>query len=276
MKIILWHTLIALTIAYAASTLFLYFNQANLLYFPNIPSRTVNVTPESMGLNYEAIELQTNDGVKLDAWFVPADNPRATLLFCHGNAGNISHRLESIELFHKLGLSVFIYDYRGYGNSQGKPSETGTYLDAQAAWRYLTDERQIQHKDIVIFGRSLGAAIASNLAAKTAPKALIIESSFTSVPDLAAQLYAFFPVRSLSRFSYPTEHNIQNVHAPILIIHSPDDEIIPYSHGKRLYEAAPEPKQFLTIIGGHNDGPSVSGRLYPDGISDFLAQLPGN
>ena len=272
-KAILWHLIVALTAAYILSTVYLYFNQANMLYLPGLPSRSVSDTPHSIGLNYERVQLQASDGINLDAWFVPVDGARGTLLFCHGNAGNISHRLQSIKIFHQLGYSVLIYDYRGYGNSEGKPSESGTYLDAEAAWHYLTDTRQIMPSDIIIFGRSLGGAVASDLAAKTTPRALIIESTFTSVPDLAAQLYGFFPVRSLSRFSYPTEENIQKVKAPVLIVHSLGDEIIPYSHGQRLFDVAAEPKQFLRINGGHNEGPWVSGRIYLEGISDFLKSL---
>lgn len=244
-----------------------------MLYFPDVPSREINATPKSIGLDYEQIELNTEDAQRLDAWFIPAENAQGTLLFCHGNAGNISHRLDSIRQFHALGLSVFIFDYRGYGNSSGNPSEEGTYTDAKAAWQYLTDTRQIPDNEIIIFGRSLGGAIATDLAVKTSPKALIIESSFTSVPDIASHHYSFFPVRLLSRYIYPAGDNIQRINAPVLIIHSPNDEIIPYSHGKALFENALEPKYFLEIKGGHNDGAIITGKDYLEGINRFLSRL---
>ena len=269
----MWNVIIALAIAYLAASIFLYFNQENMLYFPDMPLRSLHATPSSIELDYETITLKTHDGIALDSWFVPAKNSKGTILFCHGNAGNISHRLHSIEQFHQLGLSVFIFDYRGYGNSEGSPSEQGTYIDAKTAWDHLTNEMNIPDNDIIIFGRSLGSAIATELATKTSPKTLIIESSFTSVPDIASHHYSLFPVRLLSRYTYPTEENIQKVSAPILVIHSPDDEIIPYELGKQNFDKAAQPKYFLEIKGGHNDGPIVTGKAYSDGILQFLSTL---
>ena len=140
-----------------------------------------------MDLAYEQLTLDTEDGVRIDGWFVPASSGGPTVLFFHGNAGNISHRLESIQIFHELGLNVLIFDYRGYGRSTGKPSEQGLYRDADAAWFYLTNIRGIDAKEIVLFGRSMGGAVATRLAAKTQPAAVIVESTFTSVPDMGRQ-----------------------------------------------------------------------------------------
>lgn len=253
-----------LYLLYAA---FLFFFQAKFVYYPQDKLWS---TPASIGLPYEPVSLVTSDGITLSAWFVPAEDPRGTVLFCHGNAGNISHRLESIEIFYQLDLNVFIFDYRGYGQSAGRPSEQGTYGDAEAAWTYLVQERGIAPSDIVLFGRSLGGAVAAWLAQERAPGALILESTFTSVPDLAAKLYPIFPVRLLARFRYDARHYLANVDCPVLVVHSPDDELIPFEHGQALYEAAGTPKEFLQIGGTHNEGFIQSGRRYREGLDRFL------
>lgn len=267
----IWSFILLILGAYLALALLAFLFQAHLVYFPNVPSRALAATPESMGLAYESVDFTADDGVRLHGWFLPAPaETRATLLFCHGNAGNISHRLDSLKILHDLGLAVFIFDYRGYGNSDGTASEQGTYLDAEAAWRYLTDRRGVTPENIVIFGRSLGAAVAAHLAARQPPKALILESGFTSAPDLAAAVYWFLPVRWLSRFAYPTATYLKQVRAPVLIIHSIDDDVIPLRHGRALFATANEPKQWLELRGDHNQGFLNSGRTYVDGIDTFL------
>ncbi|MEK7797018.1 MAG: alpha/beta hydrolase, partial [Pseudomonadota bacterium] len=196
-----------------------------------------------------------------------------TLLFCHGNAGNISHRLESIRQFHQLGLNVFIFDYRGYGESEGVPTEAGTYRDAEAARRYLVETRGLAPEHIVYFGRSLGAAIAAWLATQHPPRALIVESAFTSVPDFGAEIYPWLPVRLLARLRYPTQEYLRSVQAPVLVIHSRDDEIVSFRHAEKLYESANSPKELLEIRGGHNDGFLVSGAQYTRRLDDFLRRV---
>lgn len=250
--------------------LYLYFFQANLLYLPQIPSAEILATPDTIGLAYEEVTIVTEDGVPLDAWFLPVDQARGVLLFFHGNAGNISHRLDSLKVFNELGLATLIFDYRGYGRSRGVPSEEGTYRDAEAVWRYITEQRHTQPKDTVFFGRSLGAAIAAYLATQHTPGALIIESGFTSVPDMAAEAYPFFPARRLARFRYDTEAYLDSVSCPVLIVHSRDDEIVPFAHGRRLFAVANEPKQLVEMRGGHNEGFLVSGQTYMDGLDGFL------
>ena len=251
---------------------FIYLMQPRLLYYPNVPSRELTATPATIELDYEAVTLQTDDGLRLSAWFIPHPAPRATLLFFHGNAGNLSHRLESIRLFHDLGLAVFIIDYRGYGQSEGSPGEAGTYRDAAAAWDYLVTKRHIVPQEIVIFGRSLGAAIAAELASRTRPAALIIESAFTSVPNMAARIYPWLPVRWLSRYHYDTQTALESLTCPVLIIHSREDDIIPYAEGEQLFTHAREPKQFLELHGGHSDGFLVSREAYTQGIDDFVGK----
>ena len=266
----LWSILLLVVVGYVVLVLFMFLFQSRLLFLPNLPSRDIIATPQSVGLAYEPVTITTEDGVTLDAWFLPAHQARGGLLFFHGNAGNISHRLDSLEIFNQLRLATLIFDYRGYGKSDGSPSEEGTYRDAEAAWRYLTEERRTPAQDVVLFGRSLGAAIAVHLATRHTPGALIIESGFTSIPDLAAAVYPFLPVRRLARFRYSTEVYLRSVSCPVLIVHSRDDEIIPFTHGQRLFAVANEPKQLLEIRGGHNDGFIVSGRSYVEGFDRFL------
>lgn len=238
---------------YGALSLALYLMQDRLIYYPEVPSREYEATPAQFNMNFETVTLTASDGVLLTAWYVPAKSPRDVVLFAHGNAGNISHRLDAIRLFHDMGLSVFIFDYRGYGQSAGKPDEEGTYRDAESAWQYLTVIRNIAPEHIVIFGESLGTSIAAHLAAQHQPGALILASAFTAMPELAADLYPYFPARWLVRSRYDTLHHLKDVHAPVLIAHSREDEIIPFRHGQTLFRAAHEPRQFLELRGGHND-----------------------
>lgn len=259
--------------AYLMVVALLYVSQDTLIYQNNVPTRSLVATPDRIGLDYEDLWLSTEDGLTLHAWWLPHAHPCATLLFLHGNAGNISHRLDSLLLLNTLGLNLLILDYRGYGQSQGHPTEQGTYLDAMAAWRYLTEERQIPPGGILIFGRSLGAAVAAWLAARTDAAGLILESGFTSLPDLAEQLYPFLPARQLVRFRYDSRAQLGLVMAPVLMIHSRDDEIIPFSHGQALYAAAPIASALLELRGGHNDGFLVSKDAYMHGWRAFLAEI---
>ncbi|MDH3289016.1 MAG: alpha/beta hydrolase [Betaproteobacteria bacterium] len=249
----LWNFLILLALAYAALVALAYFFQTQLVYFPQI-GREMAATPQAYGLAFEPVTLATGDGEKLAAWWVPHERAAGTVLIFHGNAGNISHRLDYLTMFYRLGYSSLIVDYRGYGHSTGSPSEKGTYRDAEAAWRWLTNERSVAPSDIVVFGESLGGAVAAWLGSRVKSRALVLASTFTSVPDLGAQVYPFLPVRLISRFSYDSREAVKAVKAPILIAHSRDDDIVPFAHGKALYEAAREPKQFLEMRGGHNDG----------------------
>ncbi len=262
--------LIALGLVYLGFVGIVWLLQGRMIHFP---TRELVTTPADIGLSYEEVSLTTADKEELQGWFLPAANARATLLFFHGNAGNISHRLESLQIFNKLRLSVLIIDYRGYGSSSGSPSEQGLYSDAQAAYRYLVEARGVEPERLVIFGRSLGGAVAAKLAADNPAGALILESSFTSVPDLGAQLYPFLPVRLLSRYQYDTRAYVQNVEAPVLIVHSRDDETIPYEHGRALYQAAPEPRRLLDLQGSHNRGFIESRKVYLAGLEDFLEEF---
>ena len=267
-----WKLLLIGIGVYTALNLYVYYMQSNLIYFPNMPGRELIATPEDIGLYYQDVEFVTDDDIKLHGWFIPNQNADKTLLFFHGNAGNISHRLESIDIFNRLGLNVFIIDYRGYGLSEGKITEKGSYRDAEAAWNYLVNTRGIKEGQIILFGRSLGASIAAWLASKKRPSSLVIESGFTSVPSMGQRLYPFLPVRWLTHFKYDTMRYVQSVSCPVLVAHSKDDEIIPYDEGRKLYDSANSPKHFLEMRGGHNDGFMVSGKRYIDGLRDFIDQ----
>jgi len=266
----IWKLVLVGAAVYAALSIYVYFMQSGLIFYPNMPGRNLVSTPENIGLTYQDVEFVTEDKVKLHGWFIPNKNAKGTVLFFHGNAGNISHRLDSIAIFNRLELNVFIIDYRGYGQSEGKITEKGTYLDAEAAWNYLIHTRGISEKQIIIFGRSLGASIASRLASKHTPAALIIESGFTSVPSMGQRFYPFLPIRWLTHFRYDTKQYVKNISSPVLVAHSKDDEIIPYQEGREIFEAAPEPKQFLEMQGGHNDGFIVSGASYIKGLEAFI------
>lgn len=245
---------IALIVAagYGAFVAAAYFAQEKLVYFPAVGREQV-ATPAQMGLPHEELTLRTKDGVRLHAWYVSVPQPRGVVLFLHGNAGNISHRLDSLAMFARLGYATLIVDYRGYGRSEGRPSEEGTYLDALAAWRHLTAERGIAPGDVVLFGESLGAAVAAWLAAQVQPRALVILSGFVSVPELGQEVYPFLPVKWLARFRYATADFLKDVSCPVLVAHSRDDEVVPFRHGERLYAVAPGPKSFLELQGGHNE-----------------------
>jgi len=234
-----------LTIAvsvYLLLVLVLYLLQGRMVFLSNLPGRALTASPNNIGLNYEEVSLATRDSEILHGWYITATNPVGVVLFFHGNAGNISHRLDSIEIFQELDLDVLIIDYRGYGQSSGKTSERGTYIDAQTAWDYLVNKRGVAPGKIVIFGRSLGGAVASWLASRTKPGVVILESCFTSGVDMGNRLYPFLPVRLITRLKYPVKEYVKHVSSPLLIIHSQQDEIIPFDMGQSIFAAAPEPK----------------------------------
>lgn len=245
----------------------MYAFQDRFIYYPQ---KLLSSTPADIALPYEDIFLTTADGLKIHGWYIKHPEPLATLLFLHGNAGNISHRLDSLQIFHALGLSVLIIDYRGYGRSQGHPSEQGTYLDAQAAWDFLVSSQHIAAQNIIIFGRSLGAAVAVQLAEQQTAGALIMESAFTSIVEIGKRYYPYLPVQWLTRIRYPSIERVSNINCPLLVIHSPDDELIPFELGEQLFASARHPKSFLKTRGGHNDGFLLTGETYINGLRSFL------
>ena len=265
--------LLAALACYAALAIVVYLMQARMLYLADLPGRALERTPADIDVDYEDVSIDTSDGIRLHGWFVPGYGDRV-LLFFHGNAGNISHRLESIRQFMRLDLSVLIIDYRGYGQSEGRTTEQGIYRDADAAWRYLTETMGTPQERIVLFGRSMGASAAAYLAAHRQPLALIVESSFTSVPDIAGEYYPWLPVRWLSRLRHSTEAFVRQARSPVLVIHSRDDEIVPFRHGEAIFAAVRGSRTFLEIRGTHNDAFLRDETNYLTGLQSFLDGLP--
>ncbi len=261
---------IAVTV-YLGLCVYYYAMQGEMIYFPDT---TLTATPNDIGLDYESVTLTTADRLAISAWFVPAPEARATLLFCHGNAGNISDRLDSIRIMHVLRLNVLIFDYRGFGQSQGAPDEQGTYADADAAWDYLVTVRKIAPQAILIFGRSLGSAVAAETAVRH-PDAggLILESGFTSIAEMGKKILPYLPIDLLVRYKYATSDKVGTIQMPKLIIHSPDDEVVPFQQGLELYQKAAISKTFLQIQGSHNSGFLSSGKIYTEGLDRFISNL---
>ena len=270
-----------LAFAYIGLAIALYLGQSNLVFMPSID---VIETPEILSIKFENIQITTRDNVNLDSWFVPAkDNDlvgKGVILFCHGNGGNISNRISYLPIFRELGLATFLFDYRGYGKSGGTPTEEGTYADVEAAWQYLTQERQIPPQKIIIYGESLGGAIASYLAQKISQPngnnnagGLVLASTFTSISDRAAELYPFMPIRFLSRFSYNSIDRLPSIKIPVLVIHSIDDEIIPFHHGDRNFQVANQPKKLVKLRGDHNGGFLDYLETYRNGLNEFIQSI---
>ncbi len=244
--------------------------QKKMVFFPD---RAMVADPTHAGMPYDDVFVDTSDGIRLHGWFVPSAESELVVLFFHGNAGNISHRLESIRIFHDLGLSVFIVDYRGYGRSDGSVGEKGVYADARAAYQFLVEKQNIAPRNILFFGRSLGAAVAVDLAAEFPPRGLILESCFPSLADVGARAYPLLPVRRLLRVRFDSTDSITRVECKKLFIHSRQDEIVAFELGQRVFDLALEPKRLLEIRGDHNGGFIESGALYTDGLGAFIKSL---
>ena len=233
------------------------------------PQKDMDLGPAQQGLAREDVYFKSGGRFLLHGWFFKNPSARTTLLFFHGNAGNISHRLDKIALFYQLGLNIFIVDYRGYGKSEGIPSEEGLYEDALAAFDHLNKRPDIDKGRIIGYGESLGGTVVIDLALKRPLAALILDSCFSSAADMAAQHYPFLPA-FLLKTKMDSMNKVKDIRAPKLFIHSPDDEIVPWALAQKLYSAAQAPKTFLEIRGDHNGGYADSGDTYTAGIRDFL------
>ncbi|MDP6685427.1 MAG: alpha/beta hydrolase [Candidatus Omnitrophota bacterium] len=239
------------------------------IYFP---ANEVEFTPRDIGLDYEDVYIDTVDGAKLNTWFIPRDGAKYTLLFVHGNAGNIGDRIDKIELLHKLGLNIFIFDYRGYGKSKGIPSEKGVYRDAQAAYEYLISKKNVSPERIVPYGESLGGAIAIDLAYKEKVGALITESTFSSAKDMARVIYPRLPTfLILSKFDSVSK--IKDIDIPKLIMHSKTDDVIPFAQSVKLFDEAASPKKHIILKGDHNSSHMDSRDEYRSSIKEFFEDL---
>jgi fermentation-respiration switch protein FrsA (DUF1100 family) len=255
-------------LVYTAALALAWLLQERLIYFPGPPPAS---DPGAVGLEFRDLTLETQDGERIHAWYVPGDDPaRGAVLVCHGNAGNIAGRIVHAQAFRSMGLGVLLFDYRGYGNSTGVPNEEGTYADAEAAWSWLTTEGGVEPANVVLYGESLGCGVAIELARRRGARALISESGFTSLPDVAARAYPILPVRQLSRNLYANAEKLAELRVPVMVIHSPHDEIVPFEHGLALYSVARDPKEMLETGGGHNDGGFLQRQAWIARVASFL------
>jgi hypothetical protein len=236
------------------------------------PHKAIHQTPRDLGLNFEDVYFTARDGVRLNGWFIPYPTAQTTLLWFHGNAGNISHRAQNIKLLHdKVKINIFIFDYRGYGRSEGEISEQGTYIDGAAAIDFLRRQYNVQPKQLVLFGRSLGAAVAAEMATRVESLALILESPFVSVPEMARAVFALIPLGPFLSTQYNNLEKVRRIKSPLLVLHGDRDEVVPYSQGQKVFAAAPYPKKFYTITGaGHNDTYIVGGDTYFAALSETI------
>jgi fermentation-respiration switch protein FrsA (DUF1100 family) len=236
------------------------------------PSAAIEKTPREFGLEYEDIYFTAADGVRLNGWLARYPGAEITLLWFHGNAGNIGHRAEAMKLLYdKLRANVFIIDYRGYGRSEGTISEAGSYEDALAALKYLRARKDLDPKGVALFGQSLGSAVAADLAAREECLALILEAPFVSIREMARAIYPWLPVGPLLKTRYDVVEKIQKVKAPLLVAHGENDEIVPFEHGRRVFAAASAPKEFYAIRGAHhNDTFFVGGNAYFAAMKHFI------
>lgn len=254
--------IITLAIGYVAACLFVALYQKHLMYFPD---RAYAISPADLQLPYETVSLTASDGVRLSAWFIPREHARSVVLLCNGNGGNMSDLTSTAKTLWLAGYSAFLFDYRGYGRSEGEPDEAGIYLDARAAWTHLVEKRHIPPRQIIIFGHSLGGAVAIDLASKlcggaaaaepaaSTPAALIAECTFTRMSDVGQREYPFLPVSLLCTQKYDSLAKIERVTSPKLFLHGRDDELVPIDIARRLFAAAPQPKELIETPGTHNN-----------------------
>ena len=250
---------------------YLYVQQPKMVFHP---LKEVDITPKDWGLSFEKVILKTSSNEKISGWYLPHPEAKKTILFFHGNGGNISHRGDSIYIFHKLKLNVLIIDYLGYGESEGSPSELGLYQSADAAWQHLISTKNIKADNIIIFGRSLGGAVAVDLASRVKAGGLILESTFSSVRDFVEIAFPILSPFIYLRYSFDSLIKIKNISVPALVIHSPEDGVIPFELGVKLFKGLKTEKDFLQIRGSHNDGFMQSVSSYMQSIRSFSQSLP--
>lgn len=247
-----------------------YFEWKNVYY----PTRELSNSPSDLGLDFEEISFVSEDARLLHGWWIPCEGARGTVLHCHGNAGNISSRIELAANLQRLSVNVFLFDYRGYGRSRGFPTERGTYADARAAFEVARARYgDSDSPPVVVHGQSLGGAVAIQLALDKPVRGLIVESTFTSVADMARRLYPGWPLHRLVCFQYDNASKIARVSQPKLIAHSRTDELVPFEMGWRLYELAKEPKEFVTLIGRHNEAGWGTTPEYWGAVARFLDRV---
>ena len=239
------------------------------------PSAEIVQTPRHAGLEFQDLFFTTADGVRLNGWFIPHPEARATMVWFHGNAGNISHRVENIKLLYdKVKINIFIFDYRGYGRSGGSVSEEGTYRDGAAALDFVKKQLRVDAKNLIIFGRSLGAAVAAEMALRFESRGLILETPFMSIREMAKTVFPILPIGPLLQTRYDVVEKVGKIKVPLLVLHGDRDDVVPYEQGKKVFAAAGEPKEFYTIGGAtHNDTYLVGGDAYFQRLRSFVETL---
>lgn len=246
------------------------FSENALLFHP---SRYPSGNWRPQGLAFEDAWFAAADGTRLHGWYVPCDQPRAVILFSHGNGGSIADRAGVFRTLHdRMHSSLLAYDYRGYGRSEGVPTEQGILADARAARKWLAERAGIAEGRIVMMGESLGGGVAVDLAAADGARGLVLENTFSSLPDVAAAHFPWLPVRLLMRAQLNSAAKIPNYHGPLLQVHGDRDQIVPFVSGKKLFAAANEPKQFVVVPGGDHNDPRMPAFL--QALDDFLGRLP--
>jgi len=243
-------------------------------FFVYYPTRDLRYDPKAVGLEFQNVGLTTEDGVSLHGWFIPYKGAAGTVLVLHGNGGNIGDRVFWLKMLHDLGVNVFIIDYRGYGKSEGEPFEEGLYRDARAAYAWWDAERKGKSEKLILFGESLGGAVAVHLAAGVAPSGLILQSTFTSARDMAKTMFPIGLLQPLLNVRFDSADAITRIKCPKLFIHGESDKVVPFALGKKLFEITPEPKYFFAVPGAdHNDLPSVAGPEYVRQLRVFFSRI---
>lgn len=260
--------LVSVVVVIGLFLLFLRHVETRTIFYP---TKELASFPGGSDFYFQDVFFKRAENIELNGWFIPCRDAQYTILFCHGNAGNISHRIEKLKFFNELGCHVFIFDYEGYGKSRGAPSEANLYRDARAAYEYLLS-RGIAQDQIIGYGESIGGAVIVDLASRQTMKAMILDSTFTSSKDMIRYVYPFLPYWIFSS-RFDSEAKIRNIEIPKLIIHSQDDEIVPFRLGRKLYEVSAQPKEFLKIHGGHNSNFFESEESLREKISNFIRDL---
>jgi len=268
--------LISATALFLFFAAFLYFSQERLIFFP---TREISATPADVGLSFDDLRIAVSGDERINAWYLRSRDSAvaspATVLYCHGNGGNLSHRVITAEFLTRLGVDVLLFDYRGYGLSDGRPSESNMYADAEAAYRWLVQEKGVAPDRLFLFGRSIGGAVVVDLAGKVPCAGVVVESAMTSAADVGARMYPFMPIRLLIRYRFDALARIGSLRCPVLVTHSPEDEIIPFDMGRALYERAPEPKLFIPLSGRHNERAYYDSDIYINGLREFFGHTQG-
>ncbi len=255
-----------ISVVVLSKVLLLFTEERNLFH----PDKETSLSPLHIGVEYEDLYFQTEDNETINGWLIPAKGAKITILFCQGNSGNLSDQLRRVKFFHDAGVNLFIFDYRGFGNSSGKPNEIGLYKDARGAYDFLITRKGIEKTKIAVYGKSLGAPIAADLCLHRKLAALILEASFPSLKTYVSDMCTFLPTEWLVSEKFDTLSKVQKIHIPKLFLHGMDDEIIPFPEGRLLYNKAALPKEFVSYPGSHDDDMFVTSDAYRDRLNKFF------